>query len=143
MACTSQKVTITDNGKELHFEVKQMPAVQGFLFGARTVRFLFNNSADLSGLTSLDAILAKCAGGFDFEEFKSLMDEALGSVWYTDGVTPRQCNGDNLNSIVTDPISVMTLFQKSIEINLNFIKRAMPDDLLERMLGALPQQAES
>lgn len=139
MARESFKVTITDNEKELHFEVKEMPAVTGFLFGVKVVKFICNNNAELRGNEDIARLFIKSIGGLNIDEFKSVMDEALSFVWYMDGVSPRSCNGDALNTILTDPVNVMKLLQHSLEINLSFIKRAMPADLLKRINGAMSQ----
>lgn len=139
MARESFKVTITDNGKELHFEVKEMPAVAGFLFGVKVMKFICNNNADLSGNEDIAGLFIKAIGGLNIDEFQAVMDEALSYVTYTDGVANQSCNGKALDAILTDPVNVMKLLQKSLEINLSFIKRAIPADFQKKINGAMTQ----
>ena len=79
MARESFKVTITDNEKELHFEVKEMPAVTGFLFGVKVVKFICNNNAELSGNEDIARLFIKSIGGLNIDEFKSVHGRRIAS----------------------------------------------------------------
>lgn len=139
MALQSFDVTITDNGEERHFKVKEMPATTGFIFGVKVMKFICNNNADLKGGEDITTLFVKAIGGINIDEFKSIMDEALSYVYYVDGVSPRSCNGNALDSILNDPANVLKLLQQSLEVNLSFIKRAIPADFQKKINGAMNQ----
>lgn len=131
--------SVLDDGKEKHFKIKEMPAVTGFFFGAKVTKFIFNNDAKLSGDEDIARLFMKSIGGINIAEFEAIVDEALAYVIYVDGVSPRLCNGDALNSILVDPANVLLLVKKTLEVNLSFIKRAFPVGFLEKINGALKQ----
>lgn len=131
--------SVLDDGKEKHFKIKEMPAKTGFLFGAKVTKFVFNNDAKLDGNEDTARLFMKSLGGINIAEFEAIVDEALAYVIYIDGVSPRICNGDALNSILVDPANVLLLIKKSLEINLSFIKRAIPADFLKKINGAMTQ----
>ena len=139
MARESYDLTLNDNGKERHFKVKEMPALTGFLFGVKAVKFLCNNSANVSASDDIASMIVKSIGGLNFDDFQAVMNEALSYVDYMDGVSPRPCNGDTLNTILTDPVNVMKVVYRALEVNLSFIKRAMPADFQEKISGAMTQ----
>lgn len=138
MARKTKTVTITDDGKNLEFVIEQMPATAGFFFGAKVVRFLCKNDCELDGNKySIPELFVKSLGGFDLNEFKSVIDDALSSVRYKGGLVDQVCTSDTLDAIITDPANVMLLVQHSLELNLSFITRAIPAAFQEKMRGAV------
>lgn len=139
MARKEKKIQLTDDGRELTFVIKQMPATAGFLFGAKVARFVCRNNAEVEPGDSMGALFIKAIGGFDMDEFKSVMDEALGAVTYTGGTVDQVCSGNTLDAILVDPANVFKLVKESVEMNVAFITRAIPADFQEKIRGAVAE----
>lgn len=144
MARIQKTTIIQEDGAARKFVIKQMPATHGFLFGMKVMKFLCTNDSGTSipqGNVNVSQLFINAIGGMDLKSFESIMDEALECCTYTGGAKEIVCTKENLDAILTDPLNVFELFKESLEVNLSFIERALPESLKEKMRGVLPSLA--
>lgn len=139
MARLEKKIILEEDGAKREFVVKQMPATQGFIFGVKVVKFLCSNdgNADKTQFNNIPEMFIAAIGGMDFKAFESIMNEALECCTHIGASQHTVCTRDKLDMILTDPLNVFELFKASLEINLSFIQRALPEHLKEKMRGGL------
>lgn len=141
MALKEEIISIREDGRELTFRIRQMPAASleswlmraAILIGksgaAANGKEGHNLAATMSSLSKgrgLDALLC-LLGGLDYEQAKALLDEMLGCCWRVreDG-TEEQVRLSTLNGYIEDITTLVKLRGKALEVNLGFFKDAAP-----------------
>nr|DAO35499.1 MAG TPA: tail assembly chaperone protein [Caudoviricetes sp.] len=135
-------IIIEDDGHQLKFRIRQMPATVGFIFGMKFMKLVSATVDKVAGYKNDMQMLLQALAAMDVQAFSELQAEALECVSHvaTDGKpvpSPRVCTPQTLDEIVTDPLTVLELTKQSMELNLSFIERALPASLRERLYGAL------
>ena len=135
-----KKIIILDNEKELTFVCRQMPATKGFRFGVKCAKALARTQSEAINKggdgTVLDVLLNSIAS-IDIEMLDEIMDEALSCVTFATPAGVQVCTPDVLDGIIEDPSNVFILLKASIEQNLSFIVRHVPESFLVKLRGGI------
>lgn len=139
-------VTIKDGDKSLKFKVRQMPATEMEDWVLRVSQLAA--SADLGdidvkkgGMKSVIGAIVKnplkFVASVDYAKFKPLWDELLKSASKVDDRIEQQCDIANVDSYVSNFITLIQLRVEVLNLNFGFFSSESPSD--SRSNGVLIQ----
>lgn len=123
----SKKITIEDGGKQLSFEIRQMPATRLESWVLRAALVLARAGVECdegAGIEELiGAIVAnptKVIGALQYDAARPLYDELLGCCYKIDGAMTTQVNTETADAYISDFKTLMRLRIEAFKINFDF-----------------------
>ena len=127
-------VTIKDGENELKFKIRQMPATDMESWVLRVAQLAA--SAELGDLGGgVEAVVSsiiknpqKFIASVDYAKFKPLWDELLKCASKVDDRVEQQCDIDNVNTYVTNFVTLIRLRVEVLNLNFGFFTEESPSD---------------
>lgn len=140
-----KKIFLNEDGKNLPFKIKQLPATAGLTLAFKVGQFLTQSlTTDATHVPqTIPSILMAMMSSLDIEKYIEIRDDLLSCVSYTGGAIEQVCTADTLDAIVTNPANVFKLLEESAKINLNFIYAALPENLRTKLDTAIAEAART
>lgn len=130
--------TITDDGRQLTFKAKQMPATQGERWTNRVIALFANSAADQVSDLDLNNLKAKFTGKdklqeifkiigqLDYEKVEPLYEELLSCCEHVPDPSNMNfsvpCTKANIDTIIGDFKNLYTLRWEALKVNYSFFQ---------------------
>lgn len=110
-------ITLTDNGKQLTFKVKQMPAMQRAKWASCAALILAasGKEVDLNRL-DLNAIIG-ALGVLEYNRIEPLLKELLACCWRVVDRAETQVMPETCEAYIEDEMTIFTLYGEAFKLN--------------------------
>lgn len=110
-------LTLTDNGKQLTFKVKQMPAMQRSKWATKAGLLLAASGKDVDiSRLDLNAIVG-AMGYLDYDRLEPLLTELLACCWRVVERAETQVTPETCEAYIEDEMTVFTLYKEAFRLN--------------------------
>ena len=129
-------VTIRDGDKDLKFKIRQMPATEMESWVLRVAQLAASaDIEELDGKSGMESIIGaimkkplKFISSVDYAKFKPLWDELLKSASKVDDRIEQQCDIENIDSYVSNFITLVRVRVEVLNLNFGFFSKESPSE---------------
>ena len=110
-------VNLTDNGNQLTFKVRQMPAMQRSRWATKVGLLLASGGKDVDLDTSSFAVIFSALGNVAYERIEPLLTELLACCWRMADRAETQVTPETCEAYIEDEMTIFTLYSEAFKLN--------------------------
>lgn len=123
----NKKITLEDGGRQITFEIRQMPATRLESWVLRAALVLARAGVECDEGAGIEELIsaivsnpAKVLGSLQYEAARPLYDELLGCCYKVDGAMTSQVNTETADAYISDFKTLMRLRIEAFKMNFDF-----------------------